>query len=80
MNQEIGVQPDIDISDKVVTCKCKNTDDVANTSPKKRNECTDKNNTNINAEVATTAQSTNHAVDTNAEQIPIQQLVNVSRL
>ena len=77
MNQETGVQPDIDISEKVVTRKRKNTDDVVNTSSKKRNECTDKNNTNINAEVATTAKSTNHAVDTNAEQIPIQQLVKI---
>ena len=35
MNPETGVQPDIDISDKVVTRKCKNTDQAASTSSKK---------------------------------------------
>ena len=63
-----GVQPDIDISEKVVTRKCKNTDDALSTSSKKWTECTDKNNTNINAEVSPTPESTNPAVDTNAEE------------
>ena len=36
MNQDTGVQPDIDISEKVVRGKRKNTDDVENTSSKKR--------------------------------------------
>ena len=67
INQETDVQPDIDISIKVVTCKYKSQMTV-NKSSKKRNEYTDKNNTNINAEVATTAESTNIAVDINAEQ------------
>ena len=35
MNPETGVQPDIDISEKVVTRKCKNTDHALTTSSKK---------------------------------------------
>ena len=68
MNPETGVQPDIDISEKVVTRKCKNTDHASSTSSKKWTECTDKNNTNINAEVSPTPESTNPAVDANAEE------------
>ena len=68
MNPETGVQPDIDISEKVMTCKRKNTDHASSTSSKKRTECTDKNNTNINVEVSPTPESTNPAVDTNAEE------------
>ena len=68
MNPKTGVQPDIDISEKVVTCKRKNTDHASSTSSKKRTECTDKNNTNINVEVSPTPESTNPAVDTNAEE------------
>ena len=68
MNPETGLQPDINISDKVVTRKCKNTDQVASTSSKKWTECTDKNNANINVEVSTTHESTNGAVDTNPEE------------
>ena len=68
MNPETGVQPDIDISEKVVTRKRKNTDHASSTSSKKQTECTDKNNTNINAEVSPTPESTNPAVGTNAEE------------
>ena len=68
MNSEAGVQPDINISEKVVTCKRKNTDQAASTSSRKQTECTYKNNTNINVEVSTTHESTNHAVDTNPEE------------
>ena len=67
-NPETGVQPDIDISDKVVTRKCKNTDQTASTSSKKRTECTDENNENINVEVSTSHESTNRAVDTNLDE------------
>ena len=57
-----------DISEKVVTRKHKNTDDAVSTSSKKQTECTDKNNTNMTAEVSTTRESTNPAVDTNPEE------------
>ena len=68
MNPETDVQPDIDISDKVITHKRKNTDQAASTSSKKWTECTDENNANINVEVSTTHESTNRAVDTNPEE------------
>ena len=68
MNPETGVQPDSDISDKVITRKCKNTDQAVSTSSKKWTECTDENNANINVEVSTTHESTNRAVDTNPEE------------
>ena len=68
MNPKTGLQPDIDISDKVITRKCKNTDQATSTSSKKWTECTDKNNANINVEVSTTHESTNRAVDTNPEE------------
>ena len=68
MNPETGLQPDIDISEKVVTCKCKNTDQTESTSSKKRTECTDENNTNINVEVSTNHETTKRAVDTNPEE------------
>ena len=68
MNPKTGVQPDIDISEKVITRKCKNTDQTASTSSKKWTECTDENNTNINVEVSTTHESTEHAVNTNLEE------------
>ena len=67
MTSETGVQPDIDISEKVMTCKYKNTDHASSTSSKKRTECTDKNKANMNSEVSTTRESTNPA-ETNAEQ------------
>ena len=63
-----GVQPDINICDKVVTCKCKNTDQTASTSSKKCIECTDENNANSNVEVSTSHESMNCAVDTNPEE------------
>ena len=68
MNPETAVQPDINISDKVITHKCKNTDQAVSTSSKKWTECTDENKANINVEVSTTHESTNRAVDTNPEE------------